>query len=362
MPHAGGGGSHSSGHHSSSGSSRSFGGGSHSSGFHSSSHSSSSSSSRGFSSGFHVSSFHSSSFSHSSPTPPRPRVTRSARPDTRKFVYYRDQKPRYLYVDRPARGQGRKLKVLWIWIPIILLFLSAYNDLYGTPSRLAKVQNHSVVIEDNIGVIDDEARLGKALTDFYETTGIVPAVITEYNSAWDRHYADLENQAYDLYVNRFSDEAHWLVVYSQPEHPDADFVDWYWQNMVGDATDSILTEQALDDFGTRLQKYLTAGSRYTVGEAFCLAFEETTPVIMAGGSNAPLEKKLVSALFILGLVLAALLHSRLLRFRAKRPAEIPADAVEVTKSVPEVTCAYCSGIYLANLSSCPHCGAAKQKQ
>ena len=49
---------------------------------------------------------------------------------------------------------------------------------------------------------------------FRDKTGVTPAIITVDNREWKGYYNDLENYAYDRYVNMFPDEKHWLIVYS----------------------------------------------------------------------------------------------------------------------------------------------------
>ena len=76
----------------------------------------------------------------------------------------------------------------------------------------------NIVIEDSIDVISDsdEMELQKAFEAFRDKTGISCALITADNETWSPYYSSLENYAYDLYVNHWTDEKHWLFVYTQP--------------------------------------------------------------------------------------------------------------------------------------------------
>lgn len=122
---------------------------------------------------------------------------------------------------------------------------------------------------------------------FYNRTGISPAVITVENSDWQGYYSDLENYAYDLYVNHFADESHWLIVYSTPDgYSSSDgFEDWYWEGMQGNDTDDVLTKSVTNSFNDELQKNLTARTRYTVSSAISTSFDDLTPTVMKSKVN-----------------------------------------------------------------------------
>ena len=221
MPHSSGGGSH--------------GGGSH----HSSSHSSSHRSSSGGGSS-------------------RIRTSRTYFPGARRFVYYRNGVPNYVYSDTDLSKGPSKLRFLMLifYVPFVLAaFLMIFTS-FGVPEKLKVDYNSQIVIQDDANVLGDTTKLGDALEDFFNTTGISPAVITVYNSDWEDNYTDLEKYAYELYVNRFYDEKHWLIVYSQPKDPDDEFNNWYWEGMQGDDTDSIITSSVAYDFTNDLHKRL----------------------------------------------------------------------------------------------------------
>ena len=199
------------------------GGGSHSGGSHSSSHSSSRShysSSRGGSSG---------SSRRTSSTP---------FPGAKRFLYYKDRTPHFIYANYDIRkrnvlsivmGIVRKRNVLSIVmgivifsmfsIPAVLALIYGISQSVNVPKKLTYFEDRDkspqYVIEDELGVIEDKKELKKSIKAFYETTGVVPAVITVENSAWQDDYASMEQYAYDLYVNTFHhDEVYLLIVYS----------------------------------------------------------------------------------------------------------------------------------------------------
>lgn len=131
-----------------------------------------------------------------------------------------------------------------------------------------------VYIVDNIGVIDNEDSLKEVMREFEDLTGIYPCVMTVYDSDWNQDYEELWQYAYDVYINTYSDELHFLIVYSEPENAaELDFVDWSWEAIQGDDTDPILTEYNFGIFQDALQTDLLRDN-VSVGEAFENAFEK----------------------------------------------------------------------------------------
>ena len=188
---------------------------------------------------------------------------------------------------------------------------------------------------------------------FYNRTGISPAVITVENSDWQGYYSDLENYAYDLYVNHFADESHWLIVYSTPDgYSSSDgFEDWYWEGMQGNDTDDVLTESVTNSFNDELQKNLTARTRYTVSSAISTSFDDLTPTVMKSKVNWIM---LFTSIAILAFVC---LHACLM-IGINPKARKYAKAKPCSDAAQEKACEYCGYTYVVDTcTECPHCGA-----
>lgn len=242
----------------------SSGGGSHSGGSHSGSGFSSSSSSSGGSSAKHI--------------------KHTSFPGARRYVYYENYRPVYVYADYDIR-KGTASGKVWsiIGSAVSLLFgIMLIAMCYDKPQKMDTSPSYHCEIKNTAGVIYDKDKVQNAIVDFYDETGIPVEIMTVNNEDWQGGYSELEYFAYDMYVTEFDDEEHWLVVYSEPASPDPDFNDWYWEGMQGDDTDNIITVDVADDFKDLMQKYLTANSRYDVSSAIAAAFDETTPNVMDG--------------------------------------------------------------------------------
>lgn len=341
----------------------SSGGGSHSGGSHSGSGFSSSSSSSGGSSAKHI--------------------KHTSFPGARRYVYYENYHPVYVYADydiRKGTASGKVWSIIGSAVSLlfgIMLIALCYDkpqkmdtspsyhceikDTAGVIDDMDKVQNAivdfydetGIPVEDKANVLGNTAELRNSLVAFYNRTGISPAVITVENSDWQGVYSDLENYAYDLYVNHFADESHWLIVYSTPDgYSSSDgFEDWYWEGMQGNDTDDVLTKSVTNSFNDELQKNLTARTRYTVSSAISTSFDDLTPTVMKSKVNWAM---LFTSIAILAFVC---LHACLM-IGINPKARKYAKAKPCSDAAQEKACEYCGYTYVVDTcTECPHCGA-----
>jgi len=262
--------------------------------------------------------------------------------------------------------------MLLFYIPFFIAIVGMASETFRVPQRLSTDYDTSLVISDYINVLGDTKALENSMMAFYDETGITPAVFTVYNEDWQDNYSSLENYSYDLYVNAFDDEKHWLIVYSQPQEPDSSFNDWYWEGMQGDDTSDILTSAKADGFNSDLQRYLTDKS-ISVADAISRAFDNLTPKIMEKSVDTSM---LFPFLFFGGFIL---IHAYFMVFhdpsRKYRNAEVcPENApvgaqsrsVQTEQTVQAVqppapaaheeSCPYCGGSYVPGRDKrCPYC-------
>lgn len=243
--------------------------------------------------------------------------------------------------------------MLLFYLPFILFTFSMFAEAYHHPHKLPQNYDYKIVVEDKANVLGNTAELRNSLVAFYNRTGISPAVITVENSDWQGYYSDLENYAYDLYVNHFADESHWLIVYSTPDgYSSSDgFEDWYWEGMQGNDTDDVLTESVTNSFNDELQKNLTARTRYTVSSAISTSFDDLTPTVMKSKVNWAM---LFTSIAILAFVC---LHACLM-IGINPKARKYAKAKPCSDAAQEKACEYCGYTYVVDTcTECPHCGA-----
>lgn len=298
---------------------------------------------------------HHSSHSHGGSGRSSRHVRSTYFPDARRYVYYDHHRPVYVYADYDITEKRSPLRFLMLlfYLPFILFTFSMFAEAYHHPHKLPQNYDYKIVVEDKANVLGNTAELRNSLVAFYNRTGISPAVITVENSDWQGYYSDLENYAYDLYVNHFADESHWLIVYSTPDgYSSSDgFEDWYWEGMQGNDTDDVLTESVTNSFNDELQKNLTARTRYTVSSAISTSFDDLTPTVMKSKVNWTM---LFTSIAILAFVC---LHACLM-IGINPKARKYAKAKPCSDAAQEKACEYCGYTYVVDTcTECPHCGA-----
>ncbi len=279
-------------------------------------------------------------------------------PGSHRYVYYRNYRPIYYFSNAapPTRRVPPVLTLIVSGIILVVLNVFLVWVSYERPRKLAIDYDATVQVIDNAGVMADqeERELTRTLQDFLDLTGITPVVLTDYNSEWQGLYSSLENFAYDRYVNMFSDEKHWLIVYTEPENAGGNFNDWYWEGMQGDDTDPVLTSSKADRFTDDLHKRLLSRSKNTVAKAMNDAFRESMKDIMKEGFT---PDGIQALLIVNGIGIVITLISF---FSVKSRNKLVGAARCATDqgATREDKCEYCGGLYVHGLHlTCPHCNA-----
>lgn len=250
-------------------------------------------------------------------------------------------------------------------IIVAYIFFRCLFGIFGCIDIPHKINNSGVsskeiVINDQINVIDNEDELRNTLIEFRDKTGIIPAVITVDISDWKNEGYDMEQYAYNTYVYNWSDESHWLILYSEGPESDGTFGTWEWEGMQGDDTDKVLTSSIADDFTEGLHNMFIARGTYTTGEAIDKAFSDLSMHIMDNRINY-----FGIVVRVLGMVISVIVAFCAWKSQKKK-VEKYKDFKEVNNPtmsanhIPiEDTCDYCDGVYVVGtVISCPHCGAA----
>lgn len=282
---------------------------------------------------------------------------------THCYVHYRHNKATYVYSDlapeqlkKSAGSLAATIFSTSYFVLLILLFGYFVWEGVARAQPLSMNYDTAIIIDDKIGVIDNEDELRVTLTEFRDKTGITPAVFTVYNEDWntDEHRPNMISHAYDTYISTFDDEKHWLIMYSQSKNPKSD--EWFWEAMQGDDTDKILTEKVCNSFINDVQTGLEK-STFGVGEVLNGAF---------ANMNSTDIKKSIDWLEVLGCsgIVFALVYfmvkfiksERNNRDLVKNIQEVPMTANDEELRALESECAYCDGIYFDNGSGqCPYC-------
>lgn len=269
----------------------SSGGGSHSGGSHSGSGFSGSSSSSGGSSAKHI--------------------KHTSFPGARRYVYYENYRPVYVYADydiRKGTASGKFFSILGSAVSL-LFGIMLLAMCYDKPQKMDTSPSYHCETKDTAGVIDDMDKVQNAIVDFYDETGIPVEIMTVNNE------------------------------------------DWYWEGMQGNDTDDVLTKSVTNSFNDELQNNLTARTRYTVSSAISTSFDDLTPTVMKSKVNWTI---LFTSIAILAFVC---LHACLM-IGINPKARKYAKAKPCSDAAQEKACEYCGYTYVVDTcTECPHCGA-----
>ncbi len=317
--------------------------------------------------GSHGGGSHGGSHSHGSGSSGR-RTVRTSKtyfPGAQRYVYYHRQRPVYFYRERvytydETHGSIGKILATAAFLIFFysMFFGSFFGALFHFPKKIVPPADADIRIVDNLGLINEEYdTIYQTFIKFRNDTGVVPALLIIQNSDWKNYY-DLEDYAYDYYVNHFADEKHWLIVYSTAW--DGEYEDWYWEGMQGDDTDPVITESIAESFTSRMHRRLTDRTHYSIGRAISESVGEVGKKAGSFGINAS-GNGIIPLLFVLGFltlhcsvfVTTAVVQPLRERKRAQRSHKLDAN-----KQYGEAGCSHCGGVYVRGIhSSCPYCGS-----
>ena len=146
------------------------------------------------------------------------------------------------------------------------------------PAKLKTKYWDKAAIHDEVEILENEESLLATLEEFQDITGICPVFYTTVDEIWKDDYSDLESYAYDVYVDHYEDESHFVIVYSISindwillNNGSTEVPDYSWEAIQGYDTDNLLTETTFKHFADRVQLGLEDGKN--PAEAFDEAFQ-----------------------------------------------------------------------------------------
>ena len=194
-------------------------------------------------------------------------------PGTQRYSYRnRAGQKRYFYSNMPpARYQLTNL-IMPILFLVGALFVFFSQDIgYFSPEKLDS-PGGQILIDDRLGILEEQETLRQKLTRFYEETGVIPAVQTVAREDWNGEYFSLEDYALSEYYRLFPDEVHWLIVYSVPV--DAQGAPrlsvWSFEGIIGDDTGPSIHDRHCDWFTRDVYENLSVMQppEQAIGDAF----------------------------------------------------------------------------------------------
>lgn len=289
------------------------------------------------------------------------RVSQTYFSGAHRYMYYFNGRPNYYYANRKVvtnpKAAGTSLIVfalMWILmsLPAVLGSVASVFDKGPLPLNY----DTKIVIDDELGIVDDKAELNDAFKDFQEKTGVTFGIVTRSpeNTYTGSSY---ETQAYNCYVSRWDDESHWLIYYVGSSLDRTD--DWHWELMCGDDCTRILSTSIEDKFTKDFHRCLVASERYSFDEAVLTALNN---IDVKPGAIKGDEIMLLLIVFVFpafGVIfLVSGIRMLIKPISAEDKAKNTAVEINVNETCQEVVCDYCGGVYINHTCvECPHCGA-----
>lgn len=273
-------------------------------------------------------------------------------------MYYHGGRPNYYYADYKVYTNIRFVGIFFILFAVSWLLISmpiVFSTFsITTSSPLPLNYNTSIVIDDELGIVDDRVVLSEAFGDFQEKTGVTLSLVTKSPENVDTRLS-YSTLAYRCYVSRWIDESHWLIYYVGDSLDRSD--DWNWELMCGDDCTEILSTTTESEFIRNFQRYLEATDQYTFTGAVLAALDEIE--IHTVNVNVNPEYILFIIFPIIGIVML-ILGIRLVLQPVTDEDRAKNRAVEIKSGTicREVSCRHCGGVYVLNTcTKCPYCDA-----
>ena len=241
-------------------------------------------------------------------------------------------------------------------MPIAFIALTANQH----PQRVVENYSTTVVLDDGAGVFSpsEQFQLLSVFEEFRKASGVTPSIVTVNNGEWNRDFWEilsdkpysLEDEAYTQYVDHFSDESHWLIVYSCDKGTTKG--NWAFEGMQGDNTDGILFENVTNAFNEKLYNCLSG--EMTVGESFIEAYNYIIPNLMKDSfyiDGGLIAFTIVWEIFVVSMA-AITIKSQI---NSKDYAK--AQKIENPDSIVMKQCKHCgASYYKGTVDRCPKCG------
>ncbi len=303
-------------------------------------------------------------------------------PGARRYRYFRNGNPEYYYSDRPytlqAAAKEKRRSILSSLFTAVMGVIFAVAGIFGIPHKVKTDYNTEIIIRDTAQLLtaDNEKEISAAFSEFQDKTGVTPAFYTVTEE--DKQGRTLESYAYNLYVNTFDDEKHWLIVYNGAS--DGSF--WEWEGMLGDDCGSIITSDLQEELTNRMQGNLEYDPQNIAGaviDAFTTVAKDTGDFSFKvfGGMGLTL---------LFGLLCLYAAGKKIFRAVKTDPSADPridsepvpeteAEAGPKPETEPEakpepkpepepqtVKCEHCGGEFVPeDRTTCPFCGAPLEK-
>ena len=206
--------------------------------------------------------------------PRGPRVSNRPFPGARRYSYINSRGMMvFFYSDTvPRKTSLRSTILLYGGLIIFFVVLAVFLITAAVPKKMSKIYINptSSYYEDNAGIVTKTDDLNAEFNSFYELTGVQPYLYTINAENFPKQYGSitkysLEDFAYDLYLDLFNDEGHWLIVFVK--YDDEPY--FVWIDMAGDNTQNLINDSFFNRFQRDMQHYLNHATLSNSNMDYC---------------------------------------------------------------------------------------------
>ncbi|MDO5155464.1 MAG: TPM domain-containing protein [Eubacteriales bacterium] len=273
----------------------------------------------------------------------------------KSHVYYSSQK----HVPKPDKSQMIMTIISLTVFLLVVLFITVTGYI-DTTHKLNDTTPDVVRIYDEEDFFTDseEQVLSDTLEEYYQQTGVNAVVCAVSNSQWKIHYASLEKYAMEKYYELFSDEKHYLVVFSNEMLEDG-WQDWYFETIVGDDTTRAIGPTKESYMVEQIQNQLWNNDN-NAGTAIHLAFQD----LIAYSSTTHIDWSGFGVFALSFLFLGALIYVAIDNY--KKSVEEYNYFLQHPESIKNpaeyhLQCPNCSAPNTKLLDACEYCGTVLHK-
>lgn len=267
----------------------------------------------------------------------------------------------------------------------LLLYLILFFTYGINIPRKLPTMDYPIVIDDKSGVIQESEDLLNELAIFQDKTGITPVIHTVYERDFNEvikeksqdiykslewldntNGRNLSKYAYEYYIENYSDETHWVIVYSIPRNG----IDWEFEGMQGNDTDGILTERFCEKFNDMLSEELDNGNSLSTSltNTFRKYNKEVMKVSLFGKSSDDLlieiveSSRLLAYAVILLPIYSIVSLGEIIRWlyvsHSKQVDQTTSTASTDSSFITQAgsVCRFCGYRLAVSGVSCPNCG------
>ena len=250
----------------------------------------------------------------------------------------------YVYASAMPRKGGIGTLILFGIIAVGFISMTILGVRSSVPRKLEPKYTDVPAIYDDVEVFRDseEKILQSTIDDYCELTGICPVLYTVSASEWSGSYSSLEDYTFKKYVNNFSDEQHFVIVYSVPDS-EIEYLhegtisktNFVWHAVQGDETDPLITEDMFDSFGNLLQNNLMKGVEpaKAFNASFIMAIEDASGKLNgeSKGSGIKAYLPLIVVIAFFGFIFAVLIAG-VVKEKDVVYEEVPLDSNDYSES------------------------------